>query len=528
MPQLLRRPPAPGARSNETVRFTRIVDAAPAETVLLPDETKQNEYDARVDEAHAQMRSDPSTADGTLRRPPEGLDELAQLVPGQLAFVLGAGLRETGPPSSASAALASGLAGGDSLAERLISRAASFGWARRRAERRLHGGRIDLAARVGAGGPVAARLRELLGADADAGLPDAGLAGASLADASLMDAPDALVCVSRAGSAGAAAPPGPRFGVDVTSPSGFLEGAGERALGAELADAMVETLAPPSAGAAGAAGAAAGAAAVAAVAAVATTTSVPRRRALGDDFAFELLELRLQEIGLFEWTPDGVVLKADAPDAREALGALPLRAARADAGGGVGAMPRPRSLTLAVQGRALLATFALDRSVLPARPNDLLFVVWVARVLVLKSGEREADATAADAAYVAGPGPGPGPDPDPLADFADAVADAVDNGGKVLLLAPRMKLVTRAELQAGAAARRLVSPRVGGRSRELVVGGWQIGTVLDPAATPAAPAFARAVPNVQAHVEGAKPRFAQEIDVRVAWWSAARLARLAR
>jgi len=455
---MLRPPPPREPRSNESILFVRVTASAPLETCLGPDDDAQARFDASVADAQAaaSRAEDDPDPDRLLRKPPGFLSEMDGVEPGALVFCLGLGTREVGPPHAASAAVAAGSTEAAHV-DRSIARLADWSWVQRRAERRLGRLRIDLGARVGS----AQQWRELGGRCAAL----AALAAEKGADTgawSLLNFPDPAQLAG-------ATPDELKFDLDVGAAHGFLAPKGA----SEAREAHSRM----------------------------TGEACRMSREAGGDAAEELLALRLREAGVFDFLPDGVCASGDAAALADGLGRLPLvsaarggptmrRKARRRFGPAVEIEDKtehaPRALTVCVRGRALLSTFALFAPRVAVRTNDRLFVLVIARVVV-GDGEDDAPAEGLDA-------------------FREAFRVA---NGAVTIAGVRLELSSRSELQAKGAP----ALAVGTSAREMVVGGWQIGTVLDPSA------------GLVGSGSGAPPAVMLHVDT--GWWTASALARLA-
>ena len=425
------------ARSNETVLFTRITASAPLETCLGPDDEAQIAFDDRVAQAaQASLQSD-GQLDGArlVRKPAAFLSELDGLEPGQLVFQLGLGTRDTGPPNAAAAAVAAG-ADAASTTNHAIARLADWRWLQRRAERRLQRLSIALDAPLNPAAWTGARLRRV----ATVLAPDE--------DVRLTAFPDAARRLGAPGSEAAGLGAEHDFGLDPDADHGFLAPrlAGERRC---LHSRLVDT------------GEAHGA----------------LSREESGDAVEELLYIALREAGVLDYGPDGVVVSGDAAALIDRLGQLPLASLNRSAV--TRRKPRrrfgpaddvedelehaPRAFQISIRGRALLATFATHAPKVSITPNDRLFVLLVGRLLACDRDETAEEAEEAEAAGAAG------------AALADGAAR------RLVLRGVRFALSSRSELHAHGAA--TLGLARGARAQEWVVGGWQIGTVLDPAAT---------------------------------------------
>ena len=262
-------------------------------------------------------------------------------------------------------------------------------------------------------------------------------------------------------------------------------------------------------------------------------------RNAGDDLAFAVLDAKLTEMGMTDWRPDGIVLSKGVNDPSDKFSDEYLEA-------------RDGQLyNIRVQGPAVGTNWTGERS-LETLPLDRVFVVLVADVWFDDSTgqvKRAAEARSSD-------------------EYEQLRAAALDNGGekmdedefkakqkaafmgkdengadyteKTLLCNFRVKVSTSSQMvnhsdfdakgNHHAAQNGTKRPRLEGLSRmglklsptmgEYVVGGWQIGQVLDTSASRAV------MPQGQLMgVRTAPNTSALNINVNIGWWTADRLAR---
>lgn len=255
-------------------------------------------------------------------------------------------------------------------------------------------------------------------------------------------------------------------------------------------------------------------------------------RNAGDDLAFAVLDAKLTEAGFTDWRPDGIVLSKGTNDPSDKLSDEYLEA-------------RDGQLyNIRVQGPAVGTNWTGERS-LETLPLDKVFVVLVADVWWNASTDVEAAAKAEGAggrdAYAAA--------------RAAALQERFDEGEferkqraafsgaakeNTVLCNFRVKVSTSSQMinhsnysQKGnhqVAQEGYKRPRLEGMARlglklcnefgEYVVGGWQIGQVLDTAASRAV------MPQGQlTGVRTAPNTSALNINVQIAWYTADRLAR---
>ena len=254
-------------------------------------------------------------------------------------------------------------------------------------------------------------------------------------------------------------------------------------------------------------------------------------RNLGDDVAFERLEAAMVAQGLTDWRPDGIVLSKGVNDPSDKMSDEMLEA-------------RDGALyNLRVQGPAVGTTWTGYRE-METLPMDKVFIVLIADVWFNKAFDKDGFKTKAAvdqyrkdrAAALAATG---GENFDAAA-YEALQANAYKGTGApetTTLCNFRIEATTSSELinysqfkpkqkaSPGAKKRRLE-----GRSRngldiceefgEFIVGGWQIGNVMDTSASRAAMPQGsnigvRTAPNTSA----------LNINVNIGWWSADRLCR---
>ena len=287
-------------------------------------------------------------------------------------------------------------------------------------------------------------------------------------------------------------------------------------------------------------------------------------RCMGDEVAFALLERQLEQLGLSDWRPDGIVLSLGANDPDDKLSDEALAARDG------------QLFNVRIQGPAMSTSWTGDPA-LEVLPGDRVFVCIVADVWYgddpLPAGDA-ADFLELVAPKAAGGKPKV-PTEAQLKAYLKAkeevlsptsakkigAADVAVNGDfdkeavKVFkgdgtaevtrlvnfrpMLATSSQMVNYSAIKfdgsdtqmAGPEAEADASTRVGGQSRmglrlskvggEYIVGGWQIGQVLDSAASrggmpgPGANMGVRTAPNTAAHT----------VNVQVDWWDADRMWR---
>ena len=259
-------------------------------------------------------------------------------------------------------------------------------------------------------------------------------------------------------------------------------------------------------------------------------------RNAGDDLAFAILDAKLMEAGFTDWRPDGIVLSKGVNDPSDKLSDEYLEA-------------RDGQLyNIRVQGPAVGTNWTGERS-LETLPLDRVFVILIADVWF---DDTEAETLAKR------------PNKDAYNQKrADALLDADDEGNsrpldtdafekaqqeafanrvneKTVLCNFRVQVSTSSQMinhsdfsekgNSHATQNGYKRPRLEGMSRmglklcksfgEYVVGGWQVGQVLDTSASRAV------MPQGQLMgVRTAPNTSALNINVQIAWWTADRLAR---
>ena len=255
-------------------------------------------------------------------------------------------------------------------------------------------------------------------------------------------------------------------------------------------------------------------------------------RNAGDDLAFAVLDAKMTEAGLTDWRPDGIVLSKGVNDPSDKFSDEYLEA-------------RDGQLyNVRVQGPAVGSNWTGERS-LETLPLDRVFVVLVADVWF-----DDADGSIKELCGETS-----------SANYDARRQTALDNGGaamdeeqfkkaqkaafmgekeKTLLCNFRVQVSTSSQMVNHSnyntkgnyhnSSNGYKRPRLEGMSRmglklcpefgEYVVGGWQIGQVLDTSASRAV------MPQGQlAGVRTAPNTSALNINVQIAWWTADRLAR---
>ena len=271
-------------------------------------------------------------------------------------------------------------------------------------------------------------------------------------------------------------------------------------------------------------------------------------RNAGDDLAFAVLDALLTKEGLTDWRPDGIVLSKGVNDPSDKFSDEYLEA-------------RDGQLyNIRVQGPAVGTNWTGDRS-LETLPLDKVFVVLIADVWFDdNAGGPSAEAAAQKpASMVADPD---GPAGTMISEYELIRRTALRNGGvpmdeaqfkadqeaaymgnlneKTVLCNFRVQVSTSSQMvnhsnfsskgNANATQKGFKRPRLEGMSRmglklcpkfgEYVVGGWQIGQVLDTSASRAV------MPQGQLMgVRTAPNTSALNINVQISWWTADRLAR---
>ena len=239
-----------------------------------------------------------------------------------------------------------------------------------------------------------------------------------------------------------------------------------------------------------------------------TTYTVERN--LGDKMAFDALFQTMQNEGIFDWKPDGMVLSKLESPSGEPLSSMELDARQA------------QLFNLAIQGPAIAKTWT-GRSELVCMPLDKVFMLVVARVtssagaisdddLKKEVGFfKEGETGAVTAAWGA---------------LALKAVDDKDGGPKNstlsnfrLMRATSSYLAANSHYKPGNAASRcnLGLLEEGGLfAGDYIVGGWCIGTVVDNAASRS---------TIGHQVRIAPMSMALNVNVNIEWWSGDKLHR---
>ena len=259
-------------------------------------------------------------------------------------------------------------------------------------------------------------------------------------------------------------------------------------------------------------------------------------RNAGDDLAFAILDAKLMEAGFTDWRPDGIVLSKGVNDPSDKLSDEYLEA-------------RDGQLyNIRVQGPAVGTNWTGERS-LETLPLDRVFVILIADVwfndldveALAKGNNKDAYNQKRAAALLDADDEG-NSRPLDTEEFEkaqqSAFANAVDE--KTVLCNFRVQVSTSSQMinhsdfsekgNSHATQNGYKRPRLEGMSRmglklcksfgEYVVGGWQVGQVLDTSASRAV------MPQGQLMgVRTAPNTSALNINVQIAWWTADRLAR---
>ena len=255
-------------------------------------------------------------------------------------------------------------------------------------------------------------------------------------------------------------------------------------------------------------------------------------RNAGDDLAFAVLDAKMTEAGFTDWRPDGIVLSKGVNDPSDKFSDEYLEA-------------RDGQLyNVRVQGPAVGTNWTGERS-LETLPLDRVFVVLVADVWFndadgrIKQMCEETSSANYDAARQTALENGGNPMSEQA--FMDAQKAAFTGADERTLLCNfRVQVSTSSQMINHSnfsskgnyhnANKGYKRPRLEGMSRmglklcqefgEYVVGGWQIGQVLDTSASRAV------MPQGQLMgVRTAPNTSALNINVQIAWWTADRLAR---
>ena len=259
-------------------------------------------------------------------------------------------------------------------------------------------------------------------------------------------------------------------------------------------------------------------------------------RNAGDDLAFAILDAKLMEAGFTDWRPDGIVLSKGVNDPSDKLSDEYLEA-------------RDGQLyNIRVQGPAVGTNWTGERS-LETLPLDRVFVILIADVwfnddgaeALAKLPNKEAYNKKRAAALLDADDEGNGRPLDTDA-FEEAQQKAFANevNEQTVLCNFRVQVSTSSQMinhsdfsdkgNSHATQNGYKRPRLEGMSRmglklcksfgEYVVGGWQIGQVLDTSASRAV------MPQGQLMgVRTAPNTSALNINVQISWWTADRLAR---
>lgn len=259
-------------------------------------------------------------------------------------------------------------------------------------------------------------------------------------------------------------------------------------------------------------------------------------RNAGDDLAFAILDAKLMEAGFTDWRPDGIVLSKGVNDPSDKLSDEYLEA-------------RDGQLyNIRVQGPAVGTNWTGERS-LETLPLDRVFVILIADVwfdddgveALAKQPNKDAYNKKRAAALLDADDEGNSRPLDTDAfETAQRRAFANDVTEKTVLCNFRVQVSTSSQMinhsdfsekgNSHATQNGYKRPRLEGMSRmglklcksfgEYVVGGWQIGQVLDTSASRAV------MPQGQLMgVRTAPNTSALNINVQIAWWTADRLAR---
>ena len=254
-------------------------------------------------------------------------------------------------------------------------------------------------------------------------------------------------------------------------------------------------------------------------------------RNAGDDLAFAVLDAKLTEMGMTDWRPDGIVLSKGVNDPSDKFSDEYLEA-------------RDGQLyNIRVQGPAVGTNWTGERS-LETLPLDRVFVVIVADVWfdggdAIEALAQQADRSAYDAKRAEALANGGNP-MDEKQFERDQKAAFTGTPEKTVLCNFRVQVSTSSQMvnhsnyntkgNHHASQKGYKRPRLEGMSRmglklcpqfgEYVVGGWQIGQVLDTSASRAV------MPQGQLMgVRTAPNTSALNINVQISWWTADRLAR---
>ena len=247
---------------------------------------------------------------------------------------------------------------------------------------------------------------------------------------------------------------------------------------------------------------------------------VSMERDLGDTLAFDLLYQTMRNKGLFDWTPDGMVLSKLESPTGDTLASSELDARQA------------QLFNLAIQGPAIAKTWTGDPK-LQCLPLDKVFILIVATVATgdFAAGEKGGDAEKANVKTLA-KNMSHTVTPEELEAWIDTAAAVHSKEGMVadaiagckmfdfkLMRATSSYLLENSFFKNGNDRSRcgLKIGTVGGKpAAEYIVGGWCIGTVLDNAASRS---------TVGHQVRLAPASMALNINVNIEWWSADKLYR---
>tara|TARA_B100001109_G_scaffold255584_1_gene259371 strand:- start:4023 stop:5987 length:1965 start_codon:yes stop_codon:yes gene_type:complete len=268
-------------------------------------------------------------------------------------------------------------------------------------------------------------------------------------------------------------------------------------------------------------------------------------RNAGDELAFAVLDAKLTEAGMTDWRPDGIVLSKGVNDPSDKLSDEYLEA-------------RDGQLyNIRVQGPAIGTNWTGDRS-LETLPLDKLFVVLIADVW-FNDADGDAEQKAQDPTNMEDDPNDPsgktkisayelkrrtaleqGLNEAAFTSLQKAAFSQVDGGEKTVLCNFRVKVSTSSQMvnhstyskrgNDNATKNNTKRQRLDGLSRmglklcnafgEYVVGGWQIGQVLDTSASRAAMPSGTLI-----GVRTAPNSAALNINVNISWYTADRLAR---
>ncbi len=147
------------------------------------------------------------------------------------------------------------------------------------------------------------------------------------------------------------------------------------------------------------------------------THTVPRN--LGDEVAFEALYAKMREKGMFDWSPDGMVLsKLESPSGE------PLSSAELDA-------RQAQLFNLAIQGPAIAKTWTGEAQ-LQAMPMDKVFICIVADVQSVVDDQTSREPTVGFNAVEALVNAKKGNDQQNIKDAQDALNSVIEDGTKAI------------------------------------------------------------------------------------------------